>query len=65
MRWTLPTRPEAAMKLPLADYDLFVIDVMMGEMNGFDFASKIRVTDELKNIPIIICTAKDQRGGFA
>ena len=47
------------MKLPLADYDLFVIDVMMGEMNGFDFASKIRVTDELKNIPIIICTAKD------
>ena len=50
---------EAAMKLPLADYDLFVIDVMMGEMNGFDFASKIRVTDELKNIPIIICTAKD------
>ena len=23
---------EAAMKLPLADYDLFVIDVMMGEM---------------------------------
>ncbi len=50
---------EAAMKLPLAEYDLFIIDVMMGEMNGFDFASKIRATDELKEIPIIICTAKD------
>ena len=50
---------ETAMKLPLAEYDLFIIDVMMGEMNGFDFATKIRATEELKNIPIIICTAKD------
>ena len=50
---------EAAMKLPLASYDLFIIDVKMGEMNGFDFASKIRATNELKDIPIIICTAKD------
>lgn len=50
---------EAAMKLPLSDYDLFIIDVMMGEMNGFDFATKIRATDTLKDIPIMICTAKD------
>ena len=50
---------ETAMKLPLAEDDLFIIDVMMGEMNGFDFATKIRATEELKNIPIIICTAKD------
>ena len=50
---------EAAMKKPLADYDLYIIDVMMGEMNGFDFASKIRATEALKEIPIIICTAKD------
>ncbi len=50
---------ETAMRMPLAEYDLFIIDVMMGEMNGFDFATKIRATEELKNIPIIICTAKD------
>lgn len=50
---------EVAMKKPLADYDLYIIDVMMGEMNGFDFASKIRATEALKEIPIIICTAKD------
>ena len=31
----------------------------MGEMNGFDFASKIRSTEALKDVPIIICTAKD------
>ena len=50
---------EAAMKMQLSDYDLFIIDVMMGEMNGFDFASKIRSTEALKDVPIIICTAKD------
>lgn len=50
---------EAAMKMPLSDYDLFIIDVMMGEMNGFDFASKIRATEALKDVPIIICTARD------
>ncbi len=50
---------EAAMKMQLSDYDLFIIDVMMGEMNGFDFASKIRATEALKDVPIIICTAKD------
>ena len=50
---------EAAMKMQLSDYDLFIIDEMMGEMNGFDFASKIRSTEALKDVPIIICTAKD------
>ena len=50
---------EAAMKMQLSDDDLFIIDVMMGEMNGFDFASKIRSTEALKDVPIIICTAKD------
>lgn len=50
---------ESAMKMQLSDYDLFIIDVMMGEMNGFDFASKIRSTEALKDVPIIICTAKD------
>ncbi len=50
---------ESAMKMQLTDYDLFIIDVMMGEMNGFDFASKIRASEPLRDIPIIICTAKD------
>ena len=50
---------ESAMKMQLTDYDLCIIDVMMGEMNGFDFASKIRASEPLRDIPIIICTAKD------
>ena len=51
---------EEALRLKMGDYDLFILDVMMGEMSGFELASKIRATDSLKDIPIIICTAKDE-----
>lgn len=50
---------EEALRLNLMDYELFILDVMMGEMSGFELTSKIRKTDALKSIPIIICTAKD------
>ena len=29
---------EEAMRLPLVEYDLLLLDVMMGEMSGFQFA---------------------------
>lgn len=51
---------EEALRMKMGDYDLFILDVMMGEMSGFELASKIRATDSLKDIPIIICTAKDE-----
>lgn len=51
---------EEALRMKMGDYDLFILDVMMGEMSGFELASKIRTTDSLKDIPIIICTAKDE-----
>ena len=44
----------------LTDYRLFILDVMMGEMSGFELASHIRQNQGTKNIPIIICTAKDR-----
>ncbi|MBR1617264.1 response regulator transcription factor [bacterium] len=37
--------------------DLVVLDVMMGEVNGYDIAKKIRSTDDIKNTPIIMLTA--------
>jgi two-component system alkaline phosphatase synthesis response regulator PhoP len=49
---------EEALKKPLHDFDLFILDVMMGAMSGFRLAEKIR--GELKiNAPIIFLTAKD------
>ena len=51
---------EEVLSKELADYRLFILDVMMGEMSGFELASHIRQNQGTKNIPIIICTAKDR-----
>jgi two-component system alkaline phosphatase synthesis response regulator PhoP len=49
---------EEALKRPLINFDLILLDVMMGQMSGFKFADKLR--KELKNdIPVIFLTAKD------
>jgi two-component system, OmpR family, alkaline phosphatase synthesis response regulator PhoP len=49
---------EEALKRPLVNYDLILLDIMMGPISGFKFADKLR--KELKNdVPIIFLTAKD------
>jgi DNA-binding response OmpR family regulator len=49
---------EEALKRPLGNFDLILLDVMMGPMSGFKFADKLR--KELKiDIPVIFLTAKD------
>lgn len=50
---------EEALKKPLEKYSLILLDVMMGDMNGFEFASRVRQRDNISHVPIIICTAKD------
>ncbi|MGB8489652.1 MAG: response regulator transcription factor [Bacteroidales bacterium] len=49
---------EEALKKPLRQYDLFLLDVMMGPMSGFRLAEKLRKDYEI-NTPIIFLTAKD------
>ncbi|MBT3242376.1 MAG: response regulator [Bacteroidetes bacterium] len=39
--------------------DGIILDLMMPEMDGFDVLEKIRSTNETKNIPVLILTAKD------
>ncbi len=49
---------EEALKRPLENLDLILLDVMMGAMSGFKFADKLR--KEMKvEVPIIFLTAKD------
>ncbi len=50
---------EAVKALADGQYDLVLLDVMMGEMSGFDVARHMMATDSLKHIPIIFLTAKD------
>ncbi|MBP7795542.1 MAG: response regulator [Elusimicrobiales bacterium] len=40
--------------------DLILLDIMMPQMDGYTFQSRLQEIDELKNIPIIIVTAKGQ-----
>ena len=48
---------EEALEKNLTEYSLFLVDVMMVNLSGFDFAIKIRKNPETEAIPIIFCTA--------
>lgn len=49
---------EEALKYPLDNYDLLILDVMMGAMSGFKLTEKLR--KEMKNeVPVIFLTARD------
>ena len=49
---------EDALMMSLTDFDLILLDIMMGPMSGFKFADKLR--KELKiPVPVIFLTAKD------
>ena len=37
--------------------DLLILDVMMGEVDGYSLALKIRQNEQTKNLPIIMLTA--------
>ena len=50
---------EEALQHHLPDYDLLLLDVMMGEMSGFKMAKIVRSNPETADIPIIFLTAKD------
>ena len=50
---------EEALTLPLKNYDLLLLDVMMGEMSGFQMARRLKDEPETANIPIIFLTALD------
>ncbi len=50
---------EEALNLNLSQYDLLLLDVMMGEISGFKMARILKKNKETANIPIIFITAKD------
>ncbi len=48
---------EEALELDLAKYDLFIVDIMMEKLSGFDFAKRVRHNPEVETTPIIFCSA--------
>lgn len=49
---------EEALKRSLMDFDLILLDVMMGQISGFKFADMLRKEMNL-SVPVIFLTAKD------
>jgi DNA-binding response OmpR family regulator len=40
--------------------DLLVLDIMMPEVNGYDVCHNIKLDPDLKDLPIVIMTSRDQ-----
>ncbi len=50
---------EEALELPLQEYSLILLDVMMGEMSGFQLVRRLKNDVSTARIPIIFITALD------
>ena len=50
---------EEVIEKRLYNYDLFMLDIMMGEISGFKLAMHLKNLDSTANTPIIFLTAKD------
>lgn len=50
---------EEALERDLSIYNLFIVDIMMERLSGFDFAKQVRNSSVAENTPIIFCSALD------
>ena len=51
---------DEALGMDLAAYSLFIVDIMMGRLSGFDFAKRVKNMDVIEETPIIISTIKSE-----
>jgi len=51
---------EQALTLDLTRYDLFLLDIMMGEISGTQLARILKSNPATASRPVIFCTAKDR-----
>ena len=62
-RYVVATAPdgEAALaRLRSEPHDLMILDVMLPRMNGFEVLKTVRADPRLKDLPVIVLTAKGQ-----
>lgn len=48
---------EEALDMDLEDYSLFMVDIMMDQLSGFDFAKRVRNVTATEETPILFCSA--------
>lgn len=50
---------EQALSMNLADFDVVLLDIMMGEISGLQLARIMKSNPATASVPIIFCTARD------
>jgi signal transduction histidine kinase/CheY-like chemotaxis protein len=50
---------EALCALDAAPHDIILLDLLMPEMDGFEVIQRVKLNPKLKEVPIIVVTAKD------
>ncbi|MDE5628577.1 MAG: response regulator transcription factor [Muribaculaceae bacterium] len=48
---------EEALEMDLESFSLFMVDIMMGGLSGFDFAKRVRNVTATEHTPILFCSA--------
>lgn len=48
---------EEALDMDLSGYSLFMVDIMMDQLSGYDFAKRVRNVTETEFTPILFCSA--------
>lgn len=48
---------EEALDMDLSGYSLFMVDIMMDQLSGYDFARRVRNVTETEFTPILLCSA--------
>ena len=48
---------EEALDMDLSVYSLFLVDIMMDKLSGFDFAKRVRNVTETEETPMLFCSA--------
>ncbi|MBN1286200.1 MAG: PAS domain S-box protein [Anaerolineae bacterium] len=60
--WTVETAPDGRVALETTEDfrpDLILLDLMMPEMDGFQFIGALRERDALRDTPVVVVTARD------
>lgn len=61
---TSPSAYEALDLVHKHAFDLILLDIMMPEMNGFDFLKRIKSSEKVRDIPVIMLSAKDDKASI-
>jgi two-component system chemotaxis response regulator CheY len=53
---------EAIEKAVINDYNLYVVDINMPQLDGYSFLKKLKESEDIKQAPVIMVTTESEKG---